>query len=103
MPPRKKSASIPKERLQTVRQEITDHLKERPHTIADLSKTVGKAEKEIVEQLSHIQKTGTLRIDPAECIACGFEFTERERLKKPGRCPKCKSNRISTPSFSIES
>lgn len=98
-----KPVIVPKEKRQTTRQEIIENLKERPHTISDLSKAVGTSEKEIVEQLSHIQKAGALQIDPPTCIACGFEFNQRQRLKKPSRCPKCKSNRISTPSFSFES
>lgn len=94
--------AVPKERQQTIRQELIENLKERPHSLSDLSKAVGRSEKEIADQLSHIQKTVSLKIDPASCIACGFEFHQRQRLKKPSRCPNCKSNRISNPVFYID-
>ena len=37
------------------------------------------------------------------CLACRFEFEDRKRLAKPGRCPACKSTRIALPRFAIES
>ena len=62
-----------------------------------------KLGKEVLEHLEHIKIAlhGGLVIIPALCLGCGFSFRKRERLKKPGRCPVCRSERIVEPSFSI--
>jgi len=99
---RKKAVPIPEERKRTVRQEIIALLQEETLSAGDLSKLIGKSEKEIYDQLSQIQKSNSLTIEPAECFSCGFVFEERERTRRPGKCPKCRSTRISAPLFSID-
>lgn len=42
-----------------------------------------------------------LRITPAECEACGFVFQGRTRLSGPSRCPQCRSERITSPTFTL--
>jgi hypothetical protein len=44
---------------------------------------------------------GALVVEPAECFRCGFVFTKRERLRKPGRCPVCRGEVILEPLFSV--
>ncbi|MBA3060962.1 MAG: transcriptional regulator, partial [Nitrospirae bacterium] len=39
---------------------------------------------------------------PAECAKCSFVFRKRERLKKPGKCPICRSEFIQEPLFLIK-
>ena len=39
---------------------------------------------------------------PAECLACGFAFRKRDRLTTPGRCPRCRAERIRPAEFWIE-
>ncbi len=73
----------------------------------DISVEAGISEKEIYEHLEHIQKTaGKSRfqfvVAPAICKKCGFVFRKRDRLKKPGKCPVCRSQLIKEPVFSIE-
>lgn len=101
MKKKSRSEPVPKERTSTIRQEIIRLLEEETLSVSDLSKAVGKSEKEIVGQLSHIQKSVRLKITPAECLSCGFEFRDRTRTKKPGRCPKCRQSRIAEPLFTI--
>jgi transcriptional regulator len=77
-------------------------------TIRELSQSLGASERDLYEHLEHLARslphTGErLNIEPSRCLACGFEFGERTRFKKPGRCPECKSTRISTPRFGIAS
>jgi predicted Zn-ribbon and HTH transcriptional regulator len=101
-----KEPSLPTERNETVRREITDVLKERILSAKDISGIVGIPVKEVYEHLAHIQKSlgkGEHRLDviPAECRKCGFLFKKRERLKKPGKCPVCRSESIEDPLFSI--
>jgi hypothetical protein len=40
-------------------------------------------------------------VTPAECRKCGFVFQKREKLKKPGKCPICRSESIEEPLFGI--
>lgn len=61
---------------------------------------------ELYEELEHVKKTlkrmgYRLEIVPARCKNCGYEFRDRERLKKPTRCPRCKNERIDPPRFYI--
>ncbi|ACB40564.1 transcriptional regulator [Pyrobaculum neutrophilum] len=63
---------------------------------------------ELYEELEHVKKTlkrmgYRLEVVPATCKRCGFQFTDRERLKKPSRCPRCKSERIDPPRFYVTS
>lgn len=39
---------------------------------------------------------------PPRCIKCGYTFTKLRKVKKPSKCPKCKSERIEPPSFMIK-
>jgi predicted Zn-ribbon and HTH transcriptional regulator len=99
---------IPRDRQKTVRQHIISALENRDLSVRDISVEVGVSEKEAYEHLHHIQKTmsregASLVVTPAECRKCGFVFSKRERLKRPGRCPVCRAETISGPSFGIRS
>jgi predicted Zn-ribbon and HTH transcriptional regulator len=64
---------------------------------------MGIPEKDALEHLEHIRIAlhGGLLVLPALCLACGFTFRKRARLKGPGRCPVCRSEHIAEPHFSI--
>ena len=101
-----KEPFVPVERSETVRREIIDLLKDNVLSAKDVSGSVGVPVKEVYEHLDHIQKSigkggRSLRVIPAECKKCGFVFKKRERLKKPGKCPVCRSESIEEPLFSI--
>jgi predicted Zn-ribbon and HTH transcriptional regulator len=102
-----KEPVVPVERRETVRQEITDVLGESVLSARDISGAVGISVREVYEHLAHIQKSigkgeHHLEVTPAECKKCGFVFKKRERLKKPGKCPVCRSESIEEPLFSIK-
>jgi len=102
-----KSPVVPVERHETIRQQIIFLLKGRPLSAKGISAEVRISEKEVYGHLEHIQKSidvmeCRLIVTPAECCKCGFVFKKRERLKKPGRCPVCRSESITEPMFSIE-
>ena len=68
-------------------------------TLHELSAELGVAEKELPSTLAKLERTlkrehGGLAREPARCIACGFAFTDRTRFLRPGRCPRCRSERI---------
>lgn len=102
MKAKQKKEPVPKERKQTIRQEIIEKLKAESLSVSELSQLVGRSEKEITEQLTQIQQSKKLKIAPAECLNCGFVFEGRTRTKKPGKCPKCRQSRLSDPLFSMD-
>jgi hypothetical protein len=65
--------------------------------------------KSVYEDLQHIAKSvrgeskGEERVVmiPPTCRACGFTFKRPEKSKPPSHCPKCKSERITSPLFKI--
>jgi len=61
------------------------------------------------DELRHVERSARgagerLVVSPARCLACGFAFDGRgsRHLHAPGRCPRCRSERIADPSFRIE-
>jgi predicted Zn-ribbon and HTH transcriptional regulator len=96
----------PPERGQTVRDALRVALHEGPETLRELSIRVGASQKDLLHHLEHLERSlahgnEQLVVEPARCLGCNFEFAERTRLGKPGRCPACKSTRITLPKFSI--
>ena len=92
---------------ETVRQELIDELLQGPHSARELSALVKIREREVSLHLEHIQKSlaasgGQLVVVPAECKKCGFVFSKREKLKRPGKCPVCRGESIKEPLFTIE-
>ncbi len=91
----------------TLRQQIIDLLDQAAMTALDISQAVRISEKDVYRHLTHIQKTVAgqgrkLSFSPCTCQACGFTFTDRRRLTRPGRCPRCRESRIDHPLFKIE-
>ncbi len=90
----------------TLRQEIIDYLKQWEMTAPELSEAVSIKEKEVYEHLEHIRRTVSAKkmkfiVRPYACRNCGFEFKDRNRLSRPGRCPRCKYQRIEDAGFRI--
>ncbi len=97
---------IPVERQETIRQEIISALEGNALSAKEISADVRVSEKEIYEHLEHIQRTinkseHNFIITPAVCKKCGFVFKKRDKLKKPGKCPVCRSELIQETLFSI--
>lgn len=93
---------IPEERCSTIRQEIVAYLEYDELTVGDLSKKIGKSEKELYGHLEHLLQSKALAIVPAECLKCGYVFEGRGKVKKPGKCPNCKGTYIQPPLFTAE-
>lgn len=96
-----KQPATPPERTLTVRQQIIDYLDGAPVSIGMLSAEVGLSEKQLYEHLESLQKQVKLSIKPACCGKCGFEFKDRRRTRKPGKCPRCKSTYMQEPLYSL--
>lgn len=84
-----------------MRQQIIDYLHGEPVTVGLLSTEIGLSERQLHEHLESLRKQVKLVITPARCGRCGFEFRDRRRTRKPGKCPKCRSTYIDEPLYSI--
>jgi predicted Zn-ribbon and HTH transcriptional regulator len=102
-----KEPSVPSEAHNTTRKAIIAELVEGPRSARELSAAVRISEREVSAHLEHIRKSllsspRHLTIVPAECKKCGFVFANREKLRRPGKCPVCKGESIQEPRFVIE-
>jgi len=91
----------------TIRQALFEELLEGMKTVRELSQTLRISEKEVVTHLTHVeqsarQKGYKFNMKPSECLNCGFIFQKRERRKRPSRCPECKKELLTNPSFGLE-
>ena len=98
---------IPAERPDTIRQRISSVLQNGPVTAREISEQVGITEHDVSGHLEHIRQSlqhqaSTLIVHPAACKKCGFVFSKRQRLSKPGRCPLCRGESIQRPRYKIE-
>jgi hypothetical protein len=104
-----KRIRAPAERSETFRTAITAELRSlgRPASAKEISALVGLSEKEVLDHLAHIRRSGrpkeeNLTLTPAVCKTCGFVFRKRERFTRPTRCPMCRGERIAEPLFSFK-
>ena len=85
--------------METRRQQIIALLQKEAWPIEELASHFSVHIKVIHDDIAHIQKS--LKKDyalvntPFVCYQCGFRFQKRTKVKKPSRCPKCKTERIS--------
>jgi predicted Zn-ribbon and HTH transcriptional regulator len=97
----------PRERSETIRQEILRHLREGPLTARELSGLVHLREKDVLSHLEHLERSlrrseSRLAFDASECLACGYRFSGRQRLTRPSACPRCRAQHITAPVFRLE-
>jgi predicted Zn-ribbon and HTH transcriptional regulator len=78
-----------------------------PRSVHQLARELELAPGEVEDDLAHLLKSlrhsETYRavVTPAHCRHCGFTF-QRERLGKPGKCPRCRHTWIEAPMIRIE-
>ncbi len=91
----------------TTRQQLMDLLTRRACTAWDLASHVHLAERLVEDHLVHIMRSlerstsQQFVMEEPECQDCGYAFRNRTRLKRPSRCPRCRSEAVSSPRFSI--
>ena len=88
----------------TLRQQITAMLLEQPTTVRQLAEVLGIPMAEVVDHLTHVQRSlgRRLRVSPASCLDCGFSMTRQMRFTAPSRCPRCKSEKTTAPQLEVE-
>ncbi|NWF95276.1 MAG: transcriptional regulator [Candidatus Thorarchaeota archaeon] len=95
--------------MATRREQILEMLERTsvPLTVQDICNALDLDDPRVVsEDLGHIAKSirsqgRELVARPAQCNKCGFVFSDRATVKKPSRCPKCKSEWIQPPGYLI--
>ncbi len=88
----------------TIRQVLATLLENGEYSARDLARELRLTPREVEEHLVHLRRSrkSHLRITPARCRGCGFTFSSRERLAAPGRCPRCRQQRIQGPWFRLQ-
>ncbi len=61
----------------------------------------------LYEDLRHVARTLksrglTLLMAPPACKTCGYVFKDLRKPRKPSKCPRCRSERISPPRFTVK-
>lgn len=85
----------------TLRQRIVSYLSQREWSFEELRRHLEISVRGLDDELRHVERSlrrggRRLAVDPPRCEACGFAFRGREekRFRTPGRCPRCRSERI---------
>ncbi len=79
-----------------------------PRSVKQLSQDLSLSEREVVAALEKVTRSlergpARLRRLAPRCLACEFEFSDRDRISRPSRCPECRSERIEPARFWIAS
>lgn len=89
----------------TRRNQIIEILEEEEKSAQQLANEFKEEMIVILDDLKHIRysvRPRKLAMKPAQCKKCGFIFKERSKVKKPSRCPSCRSEWVMAPMFRIE-
>jgi len=93
---------------QTVRQRLVGLLTGSRLSSYQLAQLLGIPERQVEDHLAHVVKTVArdrdrrFILEPSCCQDCGFVFRDRTKLTRPGRCPRCRSESITSPRYGIE-
>jgi predicted Zn-ribbon and HTH transcriptional regulator len=86
---------------------------EEPKTAEEIANMLGLSRREaktIQEDIEYLMKSVKRRsgsaeiieMIPARCSSCGYVFRDRDKVKRPTKCPRCKSERIQGPWFFLK-
>jgi len=94
-----------REASRTTRQRIADRLRETPRGASELAAEFEIRTSEAMTHVQHVARSldGTdeeLLVAPPQCRDCGFEDFD-DLINRPSRCPECKSESVSEPTFTI--
>lgn len=89
------------------RRDLITLLFENPMTLSEIARHERVLPNEVEHDLQHLLKSlkhteNALEVVPAECRKCDFVF-DRSKLRKPSKCPKCRSTWINEPIISVVS
>ena len=83
------------------RKDLSPLLLNQPLSVTQIARLTGETGKDIASDLEHLMRSlkhteFEASITPAICRRCGFRF-EDARLRKPSKCPECRSTWLSEP------
>ncbi|HEX7860060.1 MAG TPA: transcriptional regulator [Verrucomicrobiae bacterium] len=87
------------------RKDLIPMLLEHPMTVTEIARFADQTGKDTVEDLEHLLQSLKHTeykpvVEVAECKKCGFQFGD-DKLRKPGKCPKCKGSWITEPRIKL--
>lgn len=87
------------------RKDLIPLLLNRAMTVTEISRFADQPGKDTAADLEHLLlslKHTEFKpiVEPAACKKCGFEFGN-DKLRKPSKCPKCKSTWVSEPRIKL--
>ncbi|SDQ32551.1 transcriptional regulator [Natronobacterium texcoconense] len=90
----------------TTRQRLADALRAEPATPSELANQLDLTPHAVVGHVEHVSRSvdGTdeqLLVAPPTCRDCGFDDFD-DLVNLPSRCPSCKSESVTEPTFTIE-
>ena len=95
---------------ETVRQRLVRWLSRYSYDFEQLRHALEVSARDLEDELRHVERSlrrqgRKLVVDGPTCRECGFGFPGRaaRHLHPPGRCPRCRSQRIEPPKFRIGS
>ena len=88
------------------RKELMGMLLGEPASLHELALLLEMRPKALEDDLRHLLRSlkhmpYRAIITPARCRKCGFVF-HKDKLHRPGKCPRCKGTWITEPLISIE-
>ena len=88
------------------RKDLLGLLTGQPRSASSLVRELGLKRTDIEDHLRHAIRSARaagrqVKVLPARCKVCGFEFDE-QKLAKPGKCPACKGSRIYEAQILVE-
>lgn len=93
---------------ETTRQRLADALRTEPATPNELATRFDLTPQAVLGHLEHVSRSvdgndadEQFLVAPPTCRDCGFDDFD-ELLNLPSRCPSCKSESVSEPTFTIE-
>lgn len=89
----------------TTRQRIADRLREGPATPSELAAEFAVPSDQAIEHVRHVASSlqeDTVVVAPPECRECGFDDFD-DPANEPSRCPECGCERLTEPTFAVES
>jgi predicted Zn-ribbon and HTH transcriptional regulator len=87
------------------RKDLLDLLLNGPMTITQIARQVREPPAQIADDFAHLLRSlkhtsYRAAIEPAQCRSCGFQFSP-DKLRKPSRCPTCRSTWLLEPKIAI--
>ena len=75
-------------------------------TVSEIARLADQSDKDTTSDIEHLLQSlkhteYKAMIEPASCRKCGFTFGS-DKLRKPSRCPECKSSWVTEPRLQLE-